>query len=822
MSLKKGHDPLYPMKWYAFSFAYFFGLFANDFIVQALVCLFLLLYFISSSKISFYFLIFSCFSFGFFYGTKNTLPQMPLWYEENQKSLYTATVEKVQLLQDRRARLIVSNIQEKPFSKPLKGMGLVYLYYDEESRNNSDFPLKGMQIEFEGKVNPISFSYNKGIMPAEQYWFDKDIYYSSYLYMRAHKELPIKWSGNPTFLAKIRNILYENYIELLQDNEGNISQAKAFLPALIFGERFYLNTESLQLFTKTSLIHSTALSGMHLAFALLCAFVLAKTLTFINPALLYKVPFKILLNMIALPLALMYLWVGNIPLSLLRASLMFCIGSFAIVFYKRFSLLDILIIAATCLLIFYPRAFLDISFQLSVLSVLAIALCTPLYYRLRTFLLMKFQKSKSENILSYSFKIFLYALSMLWISLAIQFLLYPVQAYTFGLISPYSFFNVLWLPLLHFIILPFAFLALFFMKIPLFSEFCISLSAFVIEYFIDFLYFFENNFSLQMLQCYRFDLWQGMGYFLLILTLLYWKSFDNSYIYKKSTFFALSLLFLCIPFLHEEYKDYISKKNETLTIKLLDVGQGQSILLEWAGHKALIDAGGVFSNRFDTGRDIVAKVLTYKDFSSLNSIIVSHFDIDHAKGLLHIVKHFNVDSLIYSQLSKDEEIRHAILKEAKQNKIKEIQVKTHDKIALKNSNYFLEILSPPQKGNFSSNNASMVLRLSYMNNGIIEHSAIFCGDIEKAGLDKLLHENNDIHAKVLVVPHHGALDAYHEDFYKKVDPDYALVSSGKNNRFSHPSKKLVDYFTRRNIPLYNTANREEIKFVFSKGEIIIH
>ncbi len=816
---------IYPMKWYAFAFAYFFGLFANDFFIQALFCLALLFFISASRNIFFYIIVLGIFFFGYTYGAKHTFPDMPQCYTENQVAKYTAYVEKVQSLPDKRVRLIVSNMHRKDCnSQSFEGKGLVYLYYERSDDFSS--PLQGMTIDFEAKLNAISFAKNKGILPAENYWFDKAIFYVSYIYMDK-KDSPIKWYGEATFLANLRDTIYKSYLNLLDSNgkeRGNspqdkifeISQSKAFLLALIFGERFFLDTETLQLFTSASLIHSTALSGMHLAFAVLCAFVFAKGISLIFPKILYKTPLKVLITLFSMPLCLAYLWLGNTPLSLIRASIMLFIGGVFIILYKRATLLDILILAASIILLAYPRAYMDISFQLSVLSVAAIGLTTPLYYKVRAFILAYSHKvQQGENILSYPLRIFLYCLSLLWISVAIQLLLYPVQAYVFGLISSYAFLNVVWLPILQMLVLPFAFLALFTLPYAFLSSLCAEIASFIIQHFTLFLQYIEAKFGLEMFQAYRFDIWQGLGFLFLLLLFLYWQQIGK----KKYLLFSLFSLSLFLPFVHELYADYNQDIEESLTVKLLNVGQGQAVLIECEGEKTLIDAGGTHSNRFDTGRDIVAKVLTYKDFPSLDSIIVSHFDIDHAKGFLHIIKHFKIDTLVYSVFSKEENIRKEIVNETNKEGVKQVQVKRGDKIYLEDSKYYFEILSPPRRGVYSSNNASLVLRLMYDEKKEIP-LALFCGDIEESGLDRILASKAEIHAPLLIIPHHGSKTAYHEDFYKAVNPQYALVSAGQNNRFNHPSKEVKDYFTRRNIPFYNTAENREIEFNFVKGNLI--
>ncbi len=824
-----------PMKWYAFCFAYFLGLFANDYLLQALF-LFALMFFIQAKRIKiseiiyeifFYLLIFLSFSFGYIYGEQPLKPssihseiENSGWYNDSDAEIYHAKIVKAQSLPDKRWRLILSDITQEYYYEPLKGEAVVYLNYEKSNLKDMAIPVAGMHIQFEAKLREIAFTVNEGILPAENYWHDKNIFYVAYLYMNNTK---VDLSGEGSFLANLRAKLYKKLIENCQDDDANISQTKAFIPALIFGERFYFDTETVNLFVKTSLVHSIALSGMHLGFAILCAYFLLKLITFIFPHLLLKAPFTLLLGFISVPLTLLYFWIGNMPISLLRAGLMLFVVWIFLLFYRKATLLDCLVIAATFILLLFPRAWADLSYQFSILSVFAIALIVPYLTTLRKFCYRKLGFSYYNEV-SYSklkfliFRIAFTIFSLFSISFFIQIFLMPLQVYIFGVVSPYSFFNVLWLPLLQFIILPLSFFSLFTVEFSQVSIFIIDLIASIINFFLMFLAYFEDKFGLEMLQVYRFDIWQGFGYFLLILGLLYRKLLFR----KQYIVYLFALLCLIASPLSKMYINHLSTKEERLTIRMLDVGQGQSILLEWGSERAIIDAGGVFGNRFDTGRDIVAKVLTYQDFPHLEYVFLSHFDIDHAKGLVHIAKHFSINNFVYSEYSKDEEIRKEILAILTEAKVNQKLLKTFDVIQLGNSNYYLEVLSPNTDGNYSSNNASMVLRLIYKRNNEIKGLALFCGDIEESGISRLLADNtnNDIDVKILVLPHHGSKDAYSEEFYERTKPEIVIASTGLNNSYNHPSSIVKNYFTRLKIPLYNTAYSKNLSFEFRSGNLL--
>ncbi len=798
----------HPFKWYALGLGYFLGLCANVYIWQSIFLLCLICLVSKIKDISFYCFVILCFILGFLYGEKKEVPNLPNWFVENQKEEYSAFVEKAQSLPDKRWRLIVSDIKKKGENESLEGDGVIYLYYDKAE--NDDAPIEGMRIHFNEKITIINFGENKEILASHQYWFDKNIFYSGYVTMNKPN---LTWSGEGSFLSRVRENIYKKFVDICRDEKGEISQAHAFAIALIFGERFYFDTRTVNLFTSASLVHSIALSGMHLAFAVMCAYVLGKVFVYIYPNILYKFPFKFLVTSISMPLALLYFWIGNTPISLMRAGIMLFIIWLAMLKYKKFSLLDILMLAATLILIFIPSAWRDLGFQLSVLSVASIAFINPYlteYYN-------KFLNYKDSKIKSFCKKIIFSIFSLLSISFGIQVFLYPLQSYTFGLISPYFFMNALWLPLLQLVVMPLNFLALFSMPFVESSKFFLDQSTYIIQKFTTFLFYLDENSLLDMLQAYRFDLWQGIGYLLCLLTFLYRKVLPL----KKSILF-LSFALLLSPVLINFIDNSIAKLEDRLVIRMINVGQGQSILLEYNGKRSLIDAGGVYGYRFDTGRDTIAKILTYQNNKNLDYAIVTHFDLDHAKGFFHIVEHFDIENFLYSPKSTEKDLAKYLLEEVSKNKISKLEVKVHDKIHLADYLY-LEVLSPTNKKisaedteELSSNNLSIVLRVVYKGRGV----ALLCGDIEKEGIDYILADNTDISADILVLPHHASQDAYNEKFYERVNPQHALISSGRYNRYKFPHDKVTEYFLRRNIPILNTATTKDITFIFNKFNML--
>ncbi len=259
--------PEKPLLWYSLPFAYLFGLISNVYFIPALFCFLIIFFFCPKNRKVISTVIFF-FLFGVMYGKPYTFKEEPAWFENNKKVEYTAYISGIQSLNDMRWRLILSNVTKVGESEPLPHDTVLYMYY-EDADNAPAPPIKGMKINFYSAIKYINFTENSGIAPSRTFWNNKNIFYTTYLSMKKPQASWEKTDSLTYTFAELRNRLFLAYTELCKDKTGEISQAHALLIAVLFGEKFYLTTRTTNLFTEASLVHSIALSGMHLGFAVL-------------------------------------------------------------------------------------------------------------------------------------------------------------------------------------------------------------------------------------------------------------------------------------------------------------------------------------------------------------------------------------------------------------------------------------------------------------------------------------------------------------------------------------------------------------------------
>lgn len=224
-----------------------------------------------------------------------------------------------------------------------------------------------------------------------------------------------------------------------------------------------------------------------------------------------------------------------------------------------------------------------------------------------------------------------------------------------------------------------------------------------------------------------------------------------------------------------------------LKVKFLDIGQGDSFLvISPAGNQILIDGG--------PDRKILNKLGLYMPFydKTIELIILSHPQADHLAGLVEVLKKYEVEKI----LTVNDEYDSALFREWKNllnNKnIEFISAKAGQVVDLGGGAYFL-VLYPFKKFNGEIidkekiNDLSVVGKLVYGNS-----SVLFTGDSEiKTELD-LLRSNLNLKSDILKVAHHGSRTSTHSEFLTKVKPLLAIISDGRNNRYGHPNKKILE------------------------------
>lgn len=551
--------------------------------------------------------------------------------------------------------------------------------------------------------------------------------------------------------------------------------------AMLFGGYAGLQSELVEAFTITGIVHILSVSGSHVS--MLAAFVawLGKILR-ISKTLLTLLIFVII--------AFYAMLAGFVPPAL-RAAVMGCLVFFGMALEREVDSKRILNLVALCFLIYNPLLVFHISFQLSFVATTGIIYLMP-------------KLTRYFNSLGFSYGI----ASNFALTVSAQLLTIPIIAYYFHRFSVSSLLaNLLIVPMVEFIII-------------------FALLAGIVAYILPFLggvIFFLNS---------------------LILAVVYESTrflakipFGNIYLPTMSVFtsivyYVCFMLIMTEDWLREKLKSYfepykkivglfcvifalmglvfVFAKPKEVMFAFIDVGQGDAMLVKTPNNRAfMLDTGGVRDDSFDVGARVDVPFLLYHDVTKLDYIFLSHVHEDHAAGVGGILKHIPVNAVITAN--------EGIENYQKSMRVgKEIMDKTSFKVANKGEVYMIdgvkvEVLRAPKIA-AGENEMSNLYRVSYG-----KASALVTGDMTKEDELKSVENKENLKATILKVGHHGSKTSSSREFLKAVNPKFAVISVGADNYFGHPHKETLENLAETGAKIYRT-DRDGAVFFYTDGE----
>lgn len=248
-----------------------------------------------------------------------------------------------------------------------------------------------------------------------------------------------------------------------------------------------------------------------------------------------------------------------------------------------------------------------------------------------------------------------------------------------------------------------------------------------------------------------------------------------------------------------------------LHVYFLGVGQGDSIYVRTPSGRDMLVDGGPSAKVLER----LSLVMPWGD-RKIDVVMESHPDADHIGGLPEVLRRYEVGMFVEpgveSKNSIDDEL-HRIIKE---KDIPVLLAKRGTNIDL-GAGVVFETLFPD--GDVSkirdTNTASIVGQVRYGGTAFMLN-----GDSPKAIENRLLSlDGARLASDVLKAGHHGSRTSSGEDYLKAVNPEYAVISAGKKNRYGHPHKEVMDALARLGIKTIMTYEEENIEFV-SDGESV--
>ncbi len=252
----------------------------------------------------------------------------------------------------------------------------------------------------------------------------------------------------------------------------------------------------------------------------------------------------------------------------------------------------------------------------------------------------------------------------------------------------------------------------------------------------------------------------------------------------------------------------LSSRTDTLRVHFLDVGQGDSILVQFPnGQNLLVDAG---TNESAT---TIINYLKKKGVTRLNYLVDTHPHEDHIGSMDAVIKNFAIGEVYLPKATTNTQTFRDVLSAVK-NKGLQIKTAKAGVTILENDNLSARMLAPVGTSYEDLNNYSAVIKVKYGNVAFL-----LTGDAEGISEKEMLDSGADVKVQVLKVGHHGSNSSTSAAFLKAVGPQYTVISVGAGNDYHHPHPSTLDKLKKAGVNVLRTDERGTIVFATDGKEI---
>jgi len=272
----------------------------------------------------------------------------------------------------------------------------------------------------------------------------------------------------------------------------------------------------------------------------------------------------------------------------------------------------------------------------------------------------------------------------------------------------------------------------------------------------------------------------------------------KNYLGKKYLFLVLlavlisSLTIGCNLFAPASNKNTQIDSNKML-VHYIDVGQGDSILIQVNNKNLLIDAGP------NSDKKKLLNYLSALNLETLDYVIATHPHEDHIGNMDNVINDYNVLAFYAPKVQSTTKSFEKMVESLKSKNLKiNVIKKGTDSIDL-GENTKVTVFSPNKDYYEDLNNYSPVIKIEYG-----KTSFLFTGDAQKDVEKEILATNEDISADVLKVGHHGSSTSTTNDFLKKVNPSLGVISVGQDNSYNHPNDDTIKRLNDNKVTIYRT------------------
>ena len=587
---------------------------------------------------------------------------------------------------------------------------------------------------------------------------------------------------------------------------------------IIIGDRGYLDPDLRDQFMATGTVHLLSISGSHLGLVALLIFAVVRWGMIALPAdWLLTMTRRITPTRIAsvctfVPVA-GYAFLAGAELATIRSLLMVTVGLGAIWLGQERRLFHALSAAALVILLHDPQALFDISFQLSFSSVFAIAgwLSWPATDEQQTLL-------NEPSLLKSCTR---WGRDAMVMSGVVTVVTLPLVAYYFnqlpwlGLLA-----NVVAVPVMGILLVPIGLGAGIWQIIVGGSQLPLAaLNQWFLEHFVA---------AVRLVSMLPGVEWHVAApsaltivMFYSCLALLWWQVGGTAFRWAAGAGVLLLLLWWT-------WSPRMFLDGDHFRVTFLDVGQGDSAVVELPDGQVVLIDGGATYERFDMGRGVVAPFLWNRGIRILDHVIGTHPQLDHVGGLAWVLRRFPVKNYWGSGETREEAFYRRLQHSLAIQGLQEGVVKEGQEI-VSSGPCRLVVLNPPagehldvplhdrKMNGHEMNNRSVVTRLTCGT-----HTMLFAADVERDALSRMTRSTSRGSIEVLKVPHHGAVSSLNRDWLASVHPQYAVFSAGRHNPYKHPAAAVLDAYVSEGTMLLRTDRDGGVWFTGGIADTSLH
>ncbi len=623
----------------------------------------------------------------------------------------------------------------------------------------------GNKVRVEGRFQKGREERNPGEFNYDNYLHSKGI--SGLLYVNDDYDVKIINWGSNVFQKTIFNVrkIVDSKINSLHN-----SQTSALLRGLLLADRSNIDYETKTEFVNSGVMHILAVSGLHVGYiALIFIVILGRFNIFIRSILT-------IVGLIA------FLLLTGMPPSVFRAVVMAVVIIFTYMTNRSSNIFNSLAIAAFIVLALNPQEIFSAGFQLSFLAVLSIAVIYPII-------------QNYINSFHLKSKVVKYILLFMGVSLSAQIGTLPLTIMYFGKLSLVSLLtNLLVIPLAGAIVG----IAIFTLTLSIIFSSLAVLFADANE-FIVFILFkivsFAGTYQYSYIPIKNFTLCDSAIFYTATILTIY------GLIKFRST--AGKIIFMIIVITNAVLFGSFDNKNlleeSKLNVMMIDVSQGDAVLIKFPNGQTALINGGYASFYFDNGERIIKPLLNHLEIDKIDYAFVSSITQESFGGFISLIRSGIIRNIV-KPLSDSSSMFDVNFEELINER--KIPVKYFRKSVLEIGKVKIYFLN-----NFDSTYA---LRTSNYQTGVIKivygnTSFLFPGSIENETEYLYCDEYKDfLKSDVLKVSKNGSINSSSLEFLQTVQPKISLISVTNQNKFSNTSPLILERLKKIGSKVYRT------------------